>query len=299
VDALLSRKTRAVYATQWLRDAVAIQVDDPSSDAVEEWLAAQTIPMSANAIESISARVSSLYLDGRVGHPGFHQSVRRIDKIRNTISSRVASPYDAEPHASIDSDVVTATLGLLTMHDEPTSTHSRAVGRLARRISNALGMDETEASFVEVCGTLHDIGKVSIPVSIIGKPDKLTPEEWATMDNAPQAGAEYTIKVPSLRRCSGVILCIQERWDGTGYPNKLSGKNIPLAARIVAVADAFDAMTRKRPYATAMMPREAMAVLEDGAGGQWDPVVIACFLETFGSTRVSKDAAQSLGSVAV
>ncbi len=182
------------------------------------------------------------------------------------------------PEEDRASDVLMA---MLAERDAATSSHSKATAVWARRLATAMGQDPESVEFVELCGLLHDLGKVSTPDAILNKPGPLNESEWTTMRDHSAAGARIVGQIPSLRRCSLIIRAHHERFDGKGYPDGLNGNAIPLEARIIAVADSFHAMVTDRPYRNAISPREAMKILEDGKGTQWDPKVVEAFMGLF------------------
>jgi HD-GYP domain-containing protein (c-di-GMP phosphodiesterase class II) len=125
---------------------------------------------------------------------------------------------------------------------------------------------------------LHDVGKIGVPDSILLKPGKLTPEEWVEMKKHPRIGYEILKSIKFLSPAAEIVLCHQERWDGEGYPNRLCGKEIPLGARVFAVADTLDAMTSDRPYRDALSFEAALDEIKRCSGSQFDPQVIEAFL---------------------
>lgn len=146
---------------------------------------------------------------------------------------------------------------------------------LARRIAPEIAADRAmEHGFL-----LHDIGKVGIPERILGKPGPLTAEEWEVMRTHPMIGGRIVAPVRALRRAALVIEAHHERFDGAGYPRGSRGEEIPLAARIFSVADAFDAMTSDRPYRKAMSLEQALDEIAARAGAQFDPEVARAFLD--------------------
>jgi HD-GYP domain-containing protein (c-di-GMP phosphodiesterase class II) len=126
---------------------------------------------------------------------------------------------------------------------------------------------------------LHDIGKVGVPESVLCKPGPLDDEEWAVMREHPAIGAQIVSPIRFLAGAVEIVRTHHERWDGLGYPSGLRGEEIPLAARIFAIADSFDAMTSDRPYRPAMPLERALEEIEDGAGTQFDPDVAYAFLD--------------------
>ena len=127
---------------------------------------------------------------------------------------------------------------------------------------------------------LHDMGKIVVPDSILKKPGKLTPEEYAIVKQHCYSGGQICKRVGFLMNAYPIVYHHHERWDGKGYPDGLKGEKIPLGARIVAVVDAYDAMTTDRPYREAMPLDEVSSILRDGAGRQWDPRIVESFIET-------------------
>ena len=158
----------------------------------------------------------------------------------------------------------------LEAKDAVTSQHTEEVVRLAVGAAAELDLDLEAVRSVELGAVLHDIGKVRVPESILNKPGPLTDEEWAVMKTHPEIGEHILGPIQSLHRILPIVRHHHERWDGAGYPDGLSGRGIPLGARIVAVCDAYRAMTENRPYRAALSTSEARDELEAGAGTQFD-----------------------------
>jgi putative nucleotidyltransferase with HDIG domain len=168
---------------------------------------------------------------------------------------------------------------LLTGADEYTGGHSRNVVALATAVAGRLELNEREVREVELGALLHDIGKVSIPGDMIRKPGSLTDEEWAVMQTHTIEGEKMLGEFGGLLGEVGVVVrSHHERFDGAGYPDGLSAEEIPIAARIIAVCDAFHAMTSDRPYREAMGIPTALAELEREAGAQFDPEVVSALV---------------------
>lgn len=142
-----------------------------------------------------------------------------------------------------------------------------------RKMPNSNGLEKT----LKYSGILHDLGKLIIWKSILQKPSKLEEEEYAIVKEHPVIGEKMVKSLGLLRKESKIIRHHHERYDGKGFPDKLKGEEIPLAARILAAADSFDAMTSQRPYRGPMSLNQAIAELNTGAGGQFDPAVINAF----------------------
>jgi diguanylate cyclase (GGDEF)-like protein len=161
--------------------------------------------------------------------------------------------------------------------------HSNGVAELAVRIGRRLGLDAEGLDEVTRAAELHDVGKVGIPDAILAKPTALDPEEWEFMRQHTVLGERILSAAPALRPVGKVVRSTHERWDGGGYPDGLAGERIPLSARIVAVCDAYEAMTSHRPYRPAPGHGYACRELAAEAGSQFDPAVVRAFLEEVGS----------------
>jgi diguanylate cyclase (GGDEF)-like protein len=164
-------------------------------------------------------------------------------------------------------------LRALVERDPGLGSHAETVA-LAVATAEALGLSPEEVEHVRHASELHDVGKVAIPDAILGKPGPLTEEEWAFVRRHPLIGERIILAAPALARVASLVRSSHERWDGAGYPDALAGDRIPLGARIVAVADAFAAMTAGRPYRPARTVPDALAELQREAGGQFDPAVV-------------------------
>jgi diguanylate cyclase (GGDEF)-like protein len=163
---------------------------------------------------------------------------------------------------------------LVDARDAYTGEHTRAVAGMSVRIALALGLDRSETKLIDLAAQLHDIGKVAVPDAVLLTPGRLTPEQWALIRTHPVVGADVVRHVPALSSIAHIILSHHERWDGKGYPDGLQGQDIPLGARIVAVADAFDAMTTDRPYRPAMSREDALAEVQRCSASQFDPTIV-------------------------
>ncbi len=171
------------------------------------------------------------------------------------------------------------TLGAaLDSRDVGTEAHSRRVHGYAMATARIHGLMEEELVDLAHGVLLHDIGKIGIPDNILLKPGSLTSEEWAIMRRHPEIGRRLIANIPFLKGAVPIVYCHHERWDGTGYPQGLTGAAIPLGARIFSVVDAFDAMTFDRPYSKAISFDAAKAEIQRCAGSHFDPAVVASFL---------------------
>ena len=175
----------------------------------------------------------------------------------------------------------------LEAKDPYTRGHSERVGAWGRRLASAMGRPAVEIDTVTQAGLLHDIGKIGVPETVLRKRGPLDLDEGALMRNHPLVGAQIVAPFDFFAEGALVIRHHHERWDGSGYPDGLAGAAIPLGARIVAVADVFDALTSDRPYRPALPRAAALAYLTDEAGRTLDADVVAVLL---GLVRVTEPA---------
>ncbi|HEY8296955.1 MAG TPA: HD-GYP domain-containing protein [Candidatus Baltobacteraceae bacterium] len=214
-------------------------------------------------------------------------------EIDNALATLDGSPVVAPKTYAESTEALLAVLG---ERDSATCCHSKATGEWARRLATSMGLPEDATAFIELCGVLHDIGKISTPDEILFKRTTLSEPEWDVMREHAAAGQRVLDRIPSLRKCSMVVRAHHERWDGAGYPDRLAAKAIPFEARIVAVADAFHAMISDRPYRKAMSPRLALETLRAGAGSQWDPEIVDVMLGLFTTVRKPRRLADRVSS---
>jgi HD-GYP domain-containing protein (c-di-GMP phosphodiesterase class II) len=177
-------------------------------------------------------------------------------------------------------EVARTLLSALAQRDPHLSVHLADVERLAADTARALGLPDDQVELISLGAELHDVGKVAIPESILMKPGPLTDQEWGLMRQHTVAGQRILTTSAALGQVAPLVRSSHERWDGQGYPDRLSGSDIPLGARIIAVCDSYDAMTSDRSYRRAMSEEVALAELKAGAGTQFDPEVVAAFLAT-------------------
>ncbi len=162
--------------------------------------------------------------------------------------------------------------------DESTAQHSLRVAEYAVSLGRSLGLRETELHSLELAGRLHDLGKIGIDNSILFKPGLLTPEEYQRVQAHPELSGKILEWFEFAREEAQYIHLHHERLDGRGYPYGLMGSEIPIAARILSIADAFDAMTTNRPYRPAMTRKQAIETLRANAGTQFDPNLVETFI---------------------
>jgi PAS domain S-box-containing protein/putative nucleotidyltransferase with HDIG domain len=231
-------------------------------------------------------RVGSLVVARRPEEPGYEEAELRVlqavAELGAAALSRAAALAELE-QAYVDA--VVALARAMDARDTYTADHSERMARWAEAVARRMGCSEEEVREVRWAALLHDIGKLATPDAVLRKPGPLTPEEWEVVRRHPVVGEEI---LKPVRRLAGVARLVrhhQERWVGTGYPDGLRGQQIPLGARILAVVDAYTAITDHRPYRPARTHEEAVTELRRCAGTQFDPAVVSAFLQVLEADR--------------
>ena len=181
---------------------------------------------------------------------------------------------------SIHSEMLTSLVRALQECDRDTEHHVRRTQQLGAELGKRIELSDIQQSKLSLLCLLHDIGKIGIPLEILNKPGKLSDEEWIILQSHTQKGYDIANSNNELKGIAEEIRHHHERWDGKGYPDGLSRESIPLLSRVIAVVDAYDAMTNNRSYRHAMSPADAMAELKRCAGSQFDPFIVSEFLCT-------------------
>ncbi len=213
---------------------------------------------------------------------GGDRTVIYSDEVARTLAS-----MGGQGSGELQLATVIALAEALDIRDTGTGQHSQTVGRYAELMARELGFTEEHVERVRLAGVLHDIGKIGIPDRVLSKPGPLDAEEWQEMYTHPEIGARL-LSSPEFDDLRAWILAHHERPDGLGYPNALGGDMIPLEARILAAADAYEAMTADRVYRAALGEDAARAELEAGAGTQFDEDVVAAFLRVLDAARARR-----------
>ncbi len=200
----------------------------------------------------------------------------------HTVVARLREEQD-ETHRAME--VQLATIEALALAIEAkagcTPDHVRSIQQYAAMLAEAAGLSDRDVQAVRTAALLHDIGNMAVPEHILSKPDALTPEEFDRVKIHPRVGAEILRDVPFGAPVSELVLCHHERWDGHGYPAGLRGDDIPIGARILAIADCYSTVQAARPYRPARTQREALAVLRENAGAIFDPALVDLFVARF------------------
>jgi putative two-component system response regulator len=195
--------------------------------------------------------------------------VRELDKLQ----------LRHEALKELQREVLVSVAAMIDAKSPFTRAHSERVGIYARHFGQKLGVSSRELKIVTTGGRLHDIGKIGTPDLIINKPGRLTAEEWKVVQQHPLCGAELLRPIAMMRPYIPVVRWHHENHDGTGYPDRISGVQIPLTVQIVKMADYYDAITSDRPYRKPMSLREACTTLEGEAGGAFTKEIVTAFIE--------------------
>ncbi|CAN5703015.1 hypothetical protein BH18ACT13_BH18ACT13_12260 [soil metagenome] len=227
--------------------------------------------------------IAPLLVDGRWGviaaaiPPESVFADRELELLGGLAQQTKLALQSAGSYESLERTFVTTVEALanaLEANDEYTSTHARWITDLALEVGVELGLEQKELKQLELGALFHDIGKIGIPSAILLKPGPLTPEERAVVETHPLLGERILQPIAQLSKVRRIVRSCHERFDGEGYPDSLAGDAIPIESRIIFVCDAFHAMTTDRPYRRALGEEVARARLLEGAGSQFDPVVV-------------------------
>ena len=184
-------------------------------------------------------------------------------------------------------EIATSLAGAIDAKDPYTKGHSTSVSKFSEALARAINLPEKEVERITLGALLHDVGKIGIPEAVLKKEGPLSDDEWAIMKQHPIIGVEKVLQPnQSLRDLIPIVRHHHEKIDGTGYPDNLSGKDIPLAAKIVAIADTYHALISDRPYRKGMNIEKAISILEEGAGSQWDADLTRTFIQIAPSLSV-------------
>jgi response regulator RpfG family c-di-GMP phosphodiesterase len=224
-------------------------------------------------------RLSESVMRGVEWHRAAADSRRWRESLEAEVERRRLRLHDAFATLTIDSDsALDGVLSLLTLSDRDAYAHAYRVAALAASVGRALALPDDDMMAIERAALMHDVGKLAMPAAVLRKPAPLTTEEQTVIRRHPEIASDLIATVPYLAAASELVRDACERVDGLGYPNGAHAADVALGARIIAVADAFDAMTRPRVFRNAISPREALLELERCAGTQFDPAVVDVFM---------------------
>ncbi|MBV8926751.1 MAG: response regulator [Bradyrhizobium sp.] len=282
-------------------DIVLVDFEMPKMDGISFIRELRAFPKFAEipfvmitSIESDDVRMKALQAGATDFLPKRLQSLEMQVRLRNLIRLAVAVRKLSDRAADLASEVAAATRKLqereeeiilrlalaVEYRDNDTGEHTLRVARYSRMIAEQLGLSPRLCRDIYLAAPLHDVGKVAIPDRILLKPGRLDAEEMAIIRTHTAIGARILADshCELIQIGAEIAIAHHERWDGSGYPKGLKGIDIPIAARVVAVADVFDALTTRRPYKDAMPLADARRYLEDKSGGEFDPACVDAFL---------------------
>lgn len=235
-----------------------------------------------------STAAAAIVLDGEilgsliVSHEDVHDFSREelsaLERISDQAAVAISNARQREALQNMGLETAMVLSNVIETRDAYTGDHCIRLVEYAELTARMLKLPQKELELIKLGAALHDVGKVSVPDSILKKPDKLTPDEYQQIKQHCYVGGQICKKVPFLRSVHDIVYHHHEFYDGRGYPDGIAGEAIPLGSRIVAVVDAYDAMTTNRPYRSAMPYEDAIEILNHGAGMQWDPEIVRCFL---------------------
>jgi putative nucleotidyltransferase with HDIG domain len=236
-----------------------------------------------------STAAAAIVLDGEIlgalvvsledVHDFSSDEISAIERISDQAAVAIANARQREALQNMGLETAMVLSNVIETRDAYTGDHCLRLVEYSELTARMLQLPGREIELIKLGAALHDVGKIIVPDSILRKPGKLTPDEYAQIKQHCYAGGQICKKVPFLRSVQKIVYHHHEFYDGHGYPDGIAGESIPLGARIVSVADAYDAMTTNRPYRDALPEGEAVDVLINGAGSQWDPEIVSCFLD--------------------
>jgi diguanylate cyclase (GGDEF)-like protein len=260
-----SDEATARAVAERVRDTMAGSLVGACSLGVAEWRE----PLDADALLEHADR--ALLLAKRTGKGRVAVANADVERELAMLQAQRGSPA-----------AVQALAAAIEERDNYTHEHSEEVVHLARGVAMLLGLQAEQAERIAHAALLHDVGKLAVPNEILHKPGPLTPEEWQVMAEHPVAGERILLRIPDLAMIAPIVRHEHEHWDGTGYPDGLRSRLIPIGSRIILACDAYHAMITDRPYRQALSPDEAAAELRAGARAQFDPDVVDALLDLLG-----------------
>ena len=258
----------------------SISADDPGADSAEVFvlreMEMQAVLLVPVVVENRPWGLIEIYDSRTRAFPGPERHLAELAAAQ--IGGLLAAFEHEERAQRLYRETLASLSNALEAKDAVTSQHTEEVVRLAVAVAAELDLELDAVQSVELGAVLHDIGKVRVPEAILNKRGALTEEEWEVMRTHPVVGEQIIRPIQSLQSILPIVRHHHERWDGSGYPDGLAGSAIPLGARIVAVCDAYRAMTEDRPYRTALSEAVARNELEQGAGAQFDADCVQALL---------------------
>jgi putative nucleotidyltransferase with HDIG domain len=245
------------------------------------------VPVLPSATVSALLCVLVAYVYVRSGFAALSLLVVVLVVFQYLLRALLLSHDRAERLASLQIGVLFAMIETLALRDRMTARHSAAVARYARAMAIAMRLPAREQELVHTAGLLHDIGKFAFPDEILLADRRLTDEQWEVVKRHPADGARVVRRVEGYGPVADIVLSHHERWDGSGYPRRLAGDEIPLSARLIAAADAYDVLTARDSYRTPVTSEAAVAELRRAAGTQFDPAVVEALASVLADADLS------------
>ncbi len=229
-------------------------------------------------VDYITKPVSAPIVHARVKtHLALYDQNRMLEKMVQQRTKQLRQAFDKLEIYSLDS--IHRLMKASEYKDEHTGAHIQRMSQFSAAVARQIGFNENETKSILHTAPMHDVGKIGIPDHILLKPDKLTADEWEIMKQHTTFGGNILTgsEADYLKLGEVIALTHHEKWDGSGYPKGLSGKQIPIEGRIVAITDVFDALTSKRPYKEPFSIEKSFAIIEEGRGNHFDPAVVDAF----------------------
>jgi len=216
------------------------------------------------------------------------QDLEAVVSVANMTAMAIENTRTHQTILEAYKSTIKALAAAIDAKDQHTRGHSLRVMEYIVKAGAVLCLNTEELELLEYAGMMHDIGKIAVDSSILNKPGPLTPAEWEIMHTHPLIGADLCMEIPFLEKVSELVLCHHEKYDGEGYPNGCKGEEIPLGARLLAVAEAFDTMTTDRSYRSAMSIDAAVKELNNYAGSQFCPVAVKALISALRLNSIKK-----------
>lgn len=260
----------------------AILRSDPTSqfDASESMVVQQIQSIMCVPMQDDQGRVGVIYVDNVVGSRQFtKRDLKVLTAIGNQAGIAIRRAQQARQLESLFRDSMRTVISLVEVKDRYTFGHSERVTAVAIRVAELCPEWRPDMRALEIAGLLHDVGKLAVRLDVLQKPDSLTDSEYEAVKQHPTTGAAILSNVDNAEEIAAAVRHHHEWWDGSGYPDGLAGEDIPLLARILSIADAYDSMASERPYKEALPEDQIISELRQGTGTQFDPNIAVPFIE--------------------
>jgi len=238
------------------------------------------VSAAASPIKLGDQIIGALFIGYGTKHEFSRDEIATLERLSGQAAIAIEHARQRESLEELARETALALAGAIESRDSYTGHHCARLADYAGTLGQRLGLSDKKIEQMRLGAALHDIGKISVPDAILLKPGRLTEDEFAIIQRHCRTGVEICARISLGDEVLSIVSGHHERFDGTGYPEGLAGDDIPLGARIVAVVDAYDAMTTDRPYRTGMPHQQAADILRAGAGTQWDPRLVDAFLST-------------------